>query len=563
MSAAPTPLIQVVHYADPWCWYCWGLEPVLRRLKEVYGDEIELVYKMGGMFNDMSEWMAENGVDSMEALESWVKDSDKQMGNPFNVRFVTNLKPASTWPACVAVKAAESQGRELGEEFYRGLMEAVQIFGKDGSDQAVQTRVAQDVGLDPEKFQSDLGHPRSQQRFLSDKDEMTREKGHFYALRIINTKTSRSKMVSGYQAEPYERAIDILSGGKLWKKTPIDLVEYLERRRGGLVGTREISTVFSIEESDAARRLDGLSKGNVVQKREVSGVGSYWSVGTHASPETLTLEQVELAHVTSPYRVTRRADLDSLVKPAVQRLYTEVSERPNKEFHFPIGRKAAILVGYSKADLDTIPQTAVESFAGVGYPFASEVIKKGDTILDVGSGSGTDILVAAHKTGPKGDVYGLDFTDAMIKKAESNISHSGLRNVKILKGEATKIPLPDESVDVVTSNGVLNLVPNKQKAFQEIYRVLKPGGRIQISDIIVDRDVQSACGLVPQLWADCIGGAAVEKDYLAMIKKAGFSRTRRVRSFDYFAESASDAVKRLARTFGARSVVITAAKKTS
>ena len=95
---------------------------------------------MGGMFNDMGEWMAENGVDSMEALESWVKDSDKQMGNPFNIRFVTNLKPASTWPACVAVKAAESQGRELGEEFYRGLMEAVQIFGKNGSDQAIQSQ---------------------------------------------------------------------------------------------------------------------------------------------------------------------------------------------------------------------------------------------------------------------------------------------------------------------------------------------------------------------------------------------------------------------------------------
>ena len=532
-------------------------------MKEVYGDGIELVYKMGGMFDDMGEWMAENGVDSMEALKSWVEDSDRQMGNPFNVRFVTDLKPASTWPACVAVKAAENQGRELGEEFYRGLMEAVQVFGKNGSDQIVQAQVAQRVGLDVDKFQSDLGHRRSKQRFLSDKNEMTRAKGHFYALIVVNTKTGRSKMVSGYQAEPYERAIDILTGGKLWKKTPIDLTEYLERRKGGLVGTREISTVFSIEEGEAVRRLEGLVKSNVVQKRDVSGVGSYWSVGTHASPQTLTLEEIELAHVTSPYRVTREADLDSLVKPAVQRLYTEVSEQPNKEFHFPIGRRAAFLVGYSKAEIEKIPQTAVESFAGVGYPFAAKAIKKGDAVLDVGSGSGTDILVAAHKTGPKGQVYGLDFTDSMIKKAESNIARSGLRNVKILKGEATKIPLPDESVDVVTSNGVLNLVPNKQKAFHEIYRVLKPGGRIQISDIIVDRDVQSACGLVPQLWADCIGGAAVEKDYLTMIKKAGFSQARRVLRFDYFSESASDAVKRLARTFGARSVVITAGKKNS
>jgi predicted DsbA family dithiol-disulfide isomerase len=149
-------------------------------LKEVYGEGIELAYRMGGMFNDMDEWMGENGIDSMEALKSWVKDSDKQMGNPFDVRFVTDLRPASTWPACIAVKAAENQGRELGEEFYRGLMEAVQIFGKNGSDQAVQAHVAQQVGLDVSKFEHDLGHPRSKKSFPSDKNEMTSKKGHFY-----------------------------------------------------------------------------------------------------------------------------------------------------------------------------------------------------------------------------------------------------------------------------------------------------------------------------------------------------------------------------------------------
>jgi SAM-dependent methyltransferase len=273
----------------------------------------------------------------------------------------------------------------------------------------------------------------------------------------------------------------------------------------------------------------------------------------------LTLQQVSLSHVTERAKVTEPARLEQVVKVAVQRLYTDVAERPRGVFHFPVGREGTRVAGYLDEELDKIPATAVESFAGVGYPHKTNSIKEGDTVLDVGSGSGTDLLVAAIRTGPRGRVTGLDMTDAMIEKARSNIEKSGLKSAKVVKGEATNIPLGDGSIDVVTSNGVLNLVPDKQKAFSEIFRVLKQGGRLQLADIVTSEDVQAACGIVPQLWADCIGGASVEKDYLDMIRKAGFSDVEVVDRIDYFASS-PESVRRLTKTFGAESVVISARK---
>jgi len=153
-------------------------------------------------------------------------------------------------------------------------------------------------------------------------------------------------------------------------------------------------------------------------------------------------------------------------------------------------------------------------------------------------------------------------TDAMIDKARGNIEKSGFKNIRVTKGEATLIPLDDGSVDVVTSNGVLNLVPDKEKAFAEIFRVLRPGGRLQLADIVTRENVQAACGIVPQLWADCIGGASVEKDYLDMIRKAGFRDVKVIDRIDYFAQS-PETTRRLTKTFGAESVVISARKRAS
>ena len=257
---------------------------------------------------------------------------------------------------------------------------------------------------------------------------------------------------------------------------------------------------------------------------------------------------------------TNKEELRERIFDAVQDMYTEVAACPTKEFHFPIGRAACEYVGYPAAELNAIPGTAVESFAGVGYPFSANVIKTGDTVCDVGSGAGTDILIAALKVGPSGTVYGIDFTDAMIEKSAVNIRRSGLERVSVLKGHAESIPLPDDSVDVVTSNGVLNLVPDKRAAFREMWRILKPGGSIQISDIVLCRELSEKSRNNPQLWAECIVGAMPESAYLDGIRTAGFSNLLVLRRADYFEHSSSSSTKAVARQYGAAAITLTAVK---
>jgi arsenite methyltransferase len=241
---------------------------------------------------------------------------------------------------------------------------------------------------------------------------------------------------------------------------------------------------------------------------------------------------------------------------AVRDMYTAVADRPEQEYHFPTGRRACEYVGYPADLLDRIPGTAVESFAGVGYPFAADVIRPGDVVLDIGSGSGTDLIVAAILTGGAGRALGLDMTAAMRRKAASNARAAGLDTVALIDGNAESIPLPDASVDVVTSNGVINLVPDKAAVAREIARVLRPGGRFQIADIVV-RDLPSeACRAKPQLWAECIVGATTETDYVATFRAAGLVEVERLGDLDYFAASTSESTRRTASGFGAHSIVI-------
>jgi len=241
---------------------------------------------------------------------------------------------------------------------------------------------------------------------------------------------------------------------------------------------------------------------------------------------------------------------------AVKDMYTDVAGHPDKEFHFPTGRSACLFVGYPATELDAIPETAVESFAGVGYPHRAGQIGAGDTVLDIGSGSGTDALIAARKTGAAGRVIGLDMTDAMLDKFKRNISRMGASNAEALEGNAEDIPLPDASVDVVTSNGVLNLVPDKPRAFREIARVLRPGGRVQIADIVVGSPISEQCRSNPQLWAECVVGASLETQYLEMFAKAGLTDIRVLRRFDYFAGSSSASTRKIAAGFNAASIEI-------
>jgi SAM-dependent methyltransferase len=244
---------------------------------------------------------------------------------------------------------------------------------------------------------------------------------------------------------------------------------------------------------------------------------------------------------------------------AVDEIYTDVASHPETVFHFPTGRSACLFVGYPPDRLEGLPAEATESFAGVGYPFAADVIRPGDTVLDIGSGSGTDALIAATLIGEHGMVYGLDMTRAMREKLQRIVTAKKIGHVRVLAGNAEQIPLPDASVDVVSSNGVLNLVPDKPAAFAEIARVLKPGGRLQIADIALRVPVSDQSRADPRLWAECVVGAITDDEYGSLLRAAGLS-VEVLGEMDYFAGSVSASTRRAAHGLGAHAIVMRGCK---
>jgi SAM-dependent methyltransferase/TusA-related sulfurtransferase len=245
---------------------------------------------------------------------------------------------------------------------------------------------------------------------------------------------------------------------------------------------------------------------------------------------------------------------------AVRAMYTDVARHPERPYHFPTGHAGCVFVGYPEAHLAELPALAVESFAGVAYPFAANVIREGDTVLDIGAGSGTDLLLAARLAGDRGHAIGLDLTAAMLERLSRSLSAASVRNAALIQGNAEHLPLPDASVDVVTSNGVINLVPDKPAAFAELFRVLAPGGRLQIADIALGQPLSGDCLSNPTLWAECIVGATLEDEYLGMLARAGFAQIELIGRLDYFGASISAATRSIAESFLARSVVIRAVK---
>ncbi|MGH7528084.1 MAG: methyltransferase domain-containing protein [Gemmatimonadales bacterium] len=249
-----------------------------------------------------------------------------------------------------------------------------------------------------------------------------------------------------------------------------------------------------------------------------------------------------------------------VILEAVRRMYTAVATAPERGFHFPTGRRACELVGYPAEQLDLVPPSALESFAGVGYPFAAGVIRLGDEVLDIGSGSGTDALIASRLVSTAGRVIGLDMTQAMREKLRANAAMVRAANVEVLAGNAEAIPLPDACVDVVTTNGVLNLVPDKPRAIREIARVLRSGGRLQLADIVVQSLPSEACRSHPELWAECVVGATTADTYVAEFTAAGLRGVEMLGRVDYFAGSSSAETRKVAGSFGAHSVVLRARK---
>ncbi|MDO9508915.1 MAG: arsenite methyltransferase [Thermovirgaceae bacterium] len=181
---------------------------------------------------------------------------------------------------------------------------------------------------------------------------------------------------------------------------------------------------------------------------------------------------------------------------------------------------------YDGAVLDRIPEGVVSQSFGCGSPVEMAGLKAGETVLDLGSGAGLDAFLAGGEVGPSGKVFGLDMTDEMILTAEANRVHWGLKNVEFLKGFIEDIPLPDGSVDVVVSNCVINLSPDKEAVFREIFRVLKPGGRISVSDVVFLRPIPEDIRTSIDAWAGCVAGALGKDEYAEKLKKAGFTEIK-------------------------------------
>lgn len=205
----------------------------------------------------------------------------------------------------------------------------------------------------------------------------------------------------------------------------------------------------------------------------------------------------------------------------VKQIYHDVALHPERDFHFELGREVAERLGYPPAELDAIPAGAVDSFAGVGYFLDLAAIRTGQTVLDLGSGSGMDSLLAADRAGPTGRVIGVDFTDAQLAKATSLAAEAGFGNVAFRRAAIEHTPVEDRSVDVVISNGVINLAPDKPAVFREVARVLRPGGRLALADIVTDQPLPDGVTCDASLWAACIGGAMQVTRYRDAIEGAG------------------------------------------
>ena len=242
----------------------------------------------------------------------------------------------------------------------------------------------------------------------------------------------------------------------------------------------------------------------------------------------------------------------------VKDMYRQVAQNPHGDFHFEMGRALAERLGYEPADLDRIPAAAIESFAGVGYYFHLADLQPGESVADLGSGSGTDTFVAALKVGDNGKVVGVDMTDDQREKAECLRDEAGFNNVRYLKGYIEELPLEDASFDIVISNGVINLSADKPKVFSEVARVLKPGGRLALSDIVTEVQLPDGITCNATLWAACIGGAMQQDDYRAVIEAAGL-RVEQVQDnpqYLFISDNALGATKK----YGVKSISLLAVK---
>jgi ubiquinone/menaquinone biosynthesis C-methylase UbiE len=257
-----------------------------------------------------------------------------------------------------------------------------------------------------------------------------------------------------------------------------------------------------------------------------------------------------------------QADASSLVdrerlETKVQEMYRQVAREQKVELHFELGRPLAAHLGYPSELLDTVPAEALSSFAGVGYHLDLAALAPGQYVLDLGSGSGTDVFCAAAQVGVTGRVVGVDFTDEQVEKGTRLGLRDGVTQVEFVEASIDALPFEDASFDTVISNGVINLSPVKHRVFAEAARILRPGGTLAIADIVSARPLKERTRRNVELWAACIAGAIPRDTYLATLETAGF-RIEEVRSnnYEFVSERALDACN----TYGVQSISLVAVK---
>jgi ubiquinone/menaquinone biosynthesis C-methylase UbiE len=258
-----------------------------------------------------------------------------------------------------------------------------------------------------------------------------------------------------------------------------------------------------------------------------------------------------------------QADASSLVdrdvlESQVKEMYRHVARGEEAQLHFAVGRALALRLGYPADLLDAIPAEALASFAGVGYHLDLAALAPGERVLDLGSGSGTDAFCAATQVGETGRVVGVDFTDEQLGKAQRLGDRDGFAQVEFREASIDTLPFEDHAFDVVMSNGVVNLSPVKDRVFAEAARVLRPGGRLAIADIVSARALKERTRRNVELWAACIAGAIPRRSYLDSIEAAGF-RVGDVRSNDY--DFISDRALDACSTYGVESISLTAIRE--
>jgi arsenite methyltransferase len=258
-----------------------------------------------------------------------------------------------------------------------------------------------------------------------------------------------------------------------------------------------------------------------------------------------------------------QADARSLVdrkvlEAQVRDMYRQVAREEEAELHFAVGRPLAHRLGYPSELLDAIPAEALASFAGVGYHFDLASLEPGEQVLDLGSGSGTDVFCAALQVGASGRVVGVDFTDEQIDKATRLRDRDGFAHAEFVEASIDALPFEAGSFDTVISNGVINLSPVKHRVFAEAARVLRPGGRLAIADIVSGRALKERTRRNVELWAACIAGAIPRDSYLSALEAEGFRVEEvRVNDYDFISEHALDACS----TYGVESISLGAVKE--